>query len=228
MRRVTRLAREVAAKLWPPIATRFQQTGEWVRHNPRTALWLGGVIVAVALLVLLITHWNPYKAQHEAFAPIFTLVAGLAIAGVTLMRHFAQTEADRPPGVRRAVSLRRCQSRRPPLPRSLPAGRASAPEQRPERIKTAMRSVRTMLGAATLGREAVKASAPRARRQVRWNLIGGHVIFRRRPQPSAVSCVVDRLWARVSTRPAHVVRVVIPVAAGSKLLVGGPLRRASR
>ena len=92
---VTRRAKDAVAKLWPPIGARCHQAQEWARRNPRTALWIGSAIVAVVLLVLLITHWNPYKAQHEAFAPIFTLVAGLAIAGVTLMRHFAQTEADR-------------------------------------------------------------------------------------------------------------------------------------
>ena len=88
---VTRRAKEAAAKLWPPIAARCQ----WARRNPQRALWVAGGTVAVLLLVLLITHWNPYKAQREAFAPLFTLAAGVAIAGVTLMRHFAQTEADR-------------------------------------------------------------------------------------------------------------------------------------
>jgi uncharacterized protein YjbI with pentapeptide repeats len=76
-------------------AAKFQRGLEWSRRNPHTALWVTGVTIAVVLLVLLITHWNPYKAQREAFAPIFTLVAGLAIASVTLMRHFAQTDADR-------------------------------------------------------------------------------------------------------------------------------------
>ena len=95
MPRVTELATEVAAKIRPLVVARFQQGRQWVGRNPRTALWVAGITVAVALLVLLITHWNPYKAQHEAFTPLFTLTAGLAIAGVTLMRHFAQTEADR-------------------------------------------------------------------------------------------------------------------------------------
>ena len=95
MPRVTELATEVAAKIRPLVMARFQQGRQWVERNPRTALLVGGVTVAVALLVLLITHWNPYKAQREAFTPLFTLTAGLAIAGVTLMRHFAQTEADR-------------------------------------------------------------------------------------------------------------------------------------
>jgi len=39
---------------------------EWARHNSRTALWAAGVTVAVFLLVLFITHWNPYKAQRAA------------------------------------------------------------------------------------------------------------------------------------------------------------------
>jgi hypothetical protein len=92
---VIRRVREVAAKLWPPVAARYQHAQQWARRNPQRALWVAGVTVAVLLLVLLITHWNPYKAQREAFAPLFTLTAGLAVAGVTLMRHFAQTEADR-------------------------------------------------------------------------------------------------------------------------------------
>jgi uncharacterized protein YjbI with pentapeptide repeats len=68
---------------------------QWVRHNPRTALWVAGITVAVASLVLLIANWKPYSKHYQALAPIFALAAGLAIAGVTLMRHFAQTDADR-------------------------------------------------------------------------------------------------------------------------------------
>ena len=49
--------------------------------------------MAVALLVLLITDWKPYSKHYQAFTGIFTLVAGLAIAAVTLLRHFAQTDA---------------------------------------------------------------------------------------------------------------------------------------
>ena len=74
---------------------RTEQGWQWVMRNPRTALWVAGVTAAVASLVLLIADWKPYSKHYQAFAPIFALAAGLAIAGVTLMRHFAQTEADR-------------------------------------------------------------------------------------------------------------------------------------
>jgi uncharacterized protein YjbI with pentapeptide repeats len=42
--------------------------------------------------------WRWYrgaKSPSEAIAPIFTLAAGLAVAWIAWMRHFAQTEADR-------------------------------------------------------------------------------------------------------------------------------------
>jgi uncharacterized protein YjbI with pentapeptide repeats len=56
---------------------------------------MAGITIGAALLITLVTHWSKYREQREAFAPIFTLAAGLAVAGVTLMRHFAQTNADR-------------------------------------------------------------------------------------------------------------------------------------
>jgi hypothetical protein len=39
--------------------------------------------------------WAEYSAYHAAIAPLLTLAAGVAVAGVALLRHFAQTEADR-------------------------------------------------------------------------------------------------------------------------------------
>jgi uncharacterized protein YjbI with pentapeptide repeats len=95
MPEITRLARDVVGKVWPRVTAWTDQGWQWVRRNPRTALWVGGVTVGAILLVLLIADWKPYSKHYQAFAPIFALAAGLAIAGVTLMRHFAQTEADR-------------------------------------------------------------------------------------------------------------------------------------
>lgn len=89
------LARDVAVKIWRRDATQSRQGWQWVRRNPQRTLWVAGGTVAVALLILLIADWKPYRKHHQAFAPILTLAAGLAVAGVTLMRHFAQTEADR-------------------------------------------------------------------------------------------------------------------------------------
>jgi hypothetical protein len=81
----------------------------WLRRNSHIVLrWLRRIVV-VALLIGLTHEWDAIwsrsreiwswyqgtKTPSEAFAPIFTLAAGLLIAGVTLMRHFAQTEADR-------------------------------------------------------------------------------------------------------------------------------------
>lgn len=82
---ITPKAGEIAAKLSP-------QGQRWIRRNP---LWSVSGIVAVILLILLIADWKPYSKHYQAFAPIFALAAGLAVAGVTLMRHFAQTDADR-------------------------------------------------------------------------------------------------------------------------------------
>ncbi len=93
MAEITRPARYLVEKIWPRIAAGTEQARQWVRRNPRGALWVAGV--TAALLVLPITHRGAYKKQREAFAPIFTLAAGLAIAGASLMRHFAQTDADR-------------------------------------------------------------------------------------------------------------------------------------
>ena len=39
--------------------------------------------------------WYKDKDNREAIAPFLTLAAGVAVAGVALMRHFAQTDADR-------------------------------------------------------------------------------------------------------------------------------------
>jgi hypothetical protein len=86
-----RIGRRWARQSWKGA----RQCWEWVSHHPRTTISVSGATGAIALLVLLITYWKSYKEQREAFAPLFTLAAGLAVAGVTLMRHFAQTEADR-------------------------------------------------------------------------------------------------------------------------------------
>jgi uncharacterized protein YjbI with pentapeptide repeats len=103
---IRRLARDVAAKIrllatarflqgWQWFGRRSLEVWQWLIRNPRIVLWVASLTIAAVLVITLVTHWSQYKEQREALAPLFTLAAGLAIAGVTLMRHFAQTDADR-------------------------------------------------------------------------------------------------------------------------------------
>ena len=93
--RFNRAAKERAAPDLESAVNQFERGWQWLMLRPRTCSVVGG-------------HWHRlysardprdplgrYKEQREAFAPLFTLAAGLAVAGVTLMRHFAQTDADR-------------------------------------------------------------------------------------------------------------------------------------
>ena len=71
--------------------------------------WVAGAIIVVGLLISLARNggaawsrggemWKWYlgdKSPSEAIAPLLTLAAGVAVAGVALLRHFAQTNADR-------------------------------------------------------------------------------------------------------------------------------------
>lgn len=60
----------------------------------RLLLWITGGFLLVFIFVL---NWESYKEKEtrEAIAPLLTLAAGLVVAGVALMRHFAATDADR-------------------------------------------------------------------------------------------------------------------------------------
>jgi hypothetical protein len=66
-----------------------------VRLNKRIVLWVAGITIAAALLITLVTHWTKYKEQREAFAPIFTLAAELAVAGVTFDAGVSQKQGGR-------------------------------------------------------------------------------------------------------------------------------------
>jgi uncharacterized protein YjbI with pentapeptide repeats len=58
--------------------------------------WIIGISVAALFIGFAIGGGASWYEQHrEALAPILTLMAGIAVAGVALMRHFAQTDADR-------------------------------------------------------------------------------------------------------------------------------------
>ena len=78
---ILRSAREAAANLWPLVRRGITRRG-MDTAQPQRALWVvGGAGAVLALLVLLIIDWNPYKAQYTAFTPLFTLAAGLPLPG---------------------------------------------------------------------------------------------------------------------------------------------------
>jgi hypothetical protein len=93
--RTARIASYIATTFRPVVATRSWKGWQWFRLNIRIVLWVVGIGITAVLLIILATHWTKYEEHHAALAPIFTLAAGLAVAGVTLMRHFAQTDAER-------------------------------------------------------------------------------------------------------------------------------------
>ena len=104
---VTRLARDVAAKVWRVVTARSWQDWQWLRRNPRPAVWAISLALTVFLLALLLAGgaswiWGKYHANREDLTPIATLVGGGIAAWVALRqvriaadRHAAQTEADR-------------------------------------------------------------------------------------------------------------------------------------
>ena len=63
----------------------------------RMVFWTAGFSIAIALLIGFVigggASW--YGKHHEALAPLLTLAAGVSVAAVALIRHFAQTDADR-------------------------------------------------------------------------------------------------------------------------------------
>src|SRR3954465_11308549 len=72
----------------------------------RMLFWGTGIGIAVVALAGFLLNgdsvwfwtkysWTTYSAHRAAIAPLLTLAAGVAVAGVALLRHFAQTNADR-------------------------------------------------------------------------------------------------------------------------------------
>jgi hypothetical protein len=73
----------------------------WLKLRPPILFWPTGIGFAV-LLFIRFSIWQDaswyaswYGIHYSALAPILTLTAGVVVAWVALMRHFAQTDADR-------------------------------------------------------------------------------------------------------------------------------------
>jgi uncharacterized protein YjbI with pentapeptide repeats len=86
MSSVTRLAGDVAAKIWPVITTRFQQSWQWLSLRPKVVFWAGGLSIALAFLV--------FSGPTAAGAALLAWAA-LRQAATASDRHQEQTHADR-------------------------------------------------------------------------------------------------------------------------------------
>jgi hypothetical protein len=80
------------ARRW--LKFQFEPALQWLRLRPRVAFWMGLALVLILGFVIGGGRsW--YGKHHAALAPLLTLVAGVSVAAVALIRHFAQTDADR-------------------------------------------------------------------------------------------------------------------------------------
>jgi hypothetical protein len=74
---------------------------QWLRPRRRMVFWLASLTAIALLLVMFVIRggaswiWREYHSNQQDLAPILTLAAGIAVASVALIRHFAQTDADR-------------------------------------------------------------------------------------------------------------------------------------
>ena len=70
---------------------------QWLKLRPRVVFWASGIGIALVLILIFVigggASW--YGRHYAALAPLLTLVAGVSVAAVALIRHFAQTDADR-------------------------------------------------------------------------------------------------------------------------------------
>jgi uncharacterized protein YjbI with pentapeptide repeats len=83
---LTRLARDVAANIWPVVRTRSKQGWEWLRLRPKIVFWAGGLSIAFAFLV--------FSGPTAAGAALLAWAA-LRQAATANDRHQEQTHADR-------------------------------------------------------------------------------------------------------------------------------------
>jgi uncharacterized protein YjbI with pentapeptide repeats len=92
--RLGHAAKERALPVWKSTQLQFGRGVQWLKLRPRVAVWTG---IALVLILGFVIGGGPswYGKHHAALAPLLTLVAGVSVAAVALVRHFAQTDADR-------------------------------------------------------------------------------------------------------------------------------------
>jgi uncharacterized protein YjbI with pentapeptide repeats len=95
--RFGRAAKARALTGWQSATVRFALLWRWLRLRRGVVCWVVGISIAAALLIGFVLGGGPswYGKHHAALAPLLTLAAGVSVAAVALIRHFAQTDADR-------------------------------------------------------------------------------------------------------------------------------------
>jgi uncharacterized protein YjbI with pentapeptide repeats len=94
-------AKQRAVRAWRAPVAQAEHAGQWLMARRRMVFWAVGIGVAVAVLIGFLSSggpvwfWTRYSPHYRAISPLVTLLAGLAVAWVALLRHFAQTQADR-------------------------------------------------------------------------------------------------------------------------------------
>jgi Protein of unknown function (DUF2934) len=89
--------KERASSGWKSAMIHFARGRQWPVPRRRMVFWAAGISIVVVLLIGFIIEGGGswYGRHHAALAPLLTLAAGVSVAGVALVRHFAQTDADR-------------------------------------------------------------------------------------------------------------------------------------
>jgi hypothetical protein len=76
---------------WADLSSGWQ----WLISRQRKWFWAAG-ITAIVIFGFLTGGGASWYGRHQAaLGPLLTLAAGVSVAAVALIRHFAQTEADR-------------------------------------------------------------------------------------------------------------------------------------
>jgi hypothetical protein len=89
--------KESTATTWKSGKLRVERGRQWLLSRQRVVSLVFGIGIAAAAFICFVViggaSW--YGKNYKAIAPLLTLAAGVAVAGVALARHFAQTNADR-------------------------------------------------------------------------------------------------------------------------------------
>ncbi len=90
-------AKERALPVWRAAVLQSDAALQWLKRRPRVVFWAIGIGIALVMILGFLIGGGPswYGKHHAALAPLLTLAAGVSVAAVALIRHFAQTDADR-------------------------------------------------------------------------------------------------------------------------------------